>query len=624
MLKFIHSDFELNLDNEQVTILDENQWFTDDFVVKLTFPIEQELSAQLDKALGMVSDYNSVNTNLILSGSMIIEDQIHDATMELEELQETARFVFRIGFEELPNFGTKLAALPLFNQDLNTAGGETIRTHAAAQLQSSQITPDYNFPQIHLTSIDTDSDQWAFFEGRLNAQAQGAFLENEYDAVEDAQQNRNIMQPLPSLHHVIKTAFTSLGFTVGGDFFEDPAFAKAYIFHSSKFYQSFQGENELIEVRYNDPNVPSPNRRMSVGFVTIEADFVTYTKDSSVLNNGVYLINGVLSSYGPFEWRILFNNTVVWRKSADVQDLLNPFFKNHYVDVTVDVTPDTGDVITFECRTLPYSVDPLGNRDFETLIADITLSQIAKTDAEGNLISTLIDPTRIDLRQCVPDVTFRDLMTEIKKYVGIDILKTGPSEYRIDLVKNLIDNGQIIDLSEYEVKYPRRRYRVSKKHVLKTPESVEGAYLQEAIIISNSGVAAYNDEEIDEDTTEVNVNLTMLNLKNKVVNTAIEASTDDTAINLVFFDHNNNQDAVTSQWPLSLQDSYNQNLKPIYDHMISGVPFQWTFEADRVKVQQLKTRSRVFAYNRIHVVEKIQRTYLSREKVQVRLDLLSV
>jgi hypothetical protein len=607
MLKFIHSKFSLDLENKKVTINEENHWFKDTFLTKMSFPVQQFITREIDLAMGMISDYNSAAVKTVLQGRFYKDGREHEATMELDQLDKVASFVFKIGFEELPNFDTKLAALPLFKSDLAT--GVTMSQYAEGVLQANDPATPFSFPQIHINSLDTDSAQWSFFEGRLNARDASVFLINEYDAVEDEQQNRNILQPLPTLHHVIKTAFTALGHTVSGDFFDIPAFAKAYIFHFSEYYKSFNPATTEILQRLSD----QADERNSI--------FVRHSFTYPVLEPGVYVVAGVVTFRAGSYVLELGNQDIWWGVYARTSQLA----VSRYVDATFTVDATTANQLVFRSQVTPYHEMLNGELDYDAIFVDLTVTQVAKQDTDGNLISTLIQPTKIDLTKCVPDITVRDMMTHLKNYVGLDIYQDGPKSFKIDLIKNMIAAANIIDLSDYEVKWPQRGNRKTKKFILKTPETVDDAYNQESLYVDSSGASAFTNQLIDEDTSEIQIDLTLLEIANKRgKRTAIQAGDDSNRFSLVRFEGLQNQENFCIPFDLSIIDAHDQYLGEIYRYKISGQPFQWSFIGDRIKLQALQYRSRVFVFNRIHVIEKIQRTYLLNDRVQLRLELLSV
>jgi len=60
MRKLIHSKFELDLSPFKVSDTEENNWFSDSFFTKYSFPFEIDLTDDLDIALEFISQYNTI------------------------------------------------------------------------------------------------------------------------------------------------------------------------------------------------------------------------------------------------------------------------------------------------------------------------------------------------------------------------------------------------------------------------------------------------------------------------------------------------------------------------------------------------------------------------------------
>jgi hypothetical protein len=605
MISFINSNVTLNLTDKQVTIAEDNHWFTDTFLVKISFPVELALTPELDRALGLISDYNSASINTIMEGMFYINNKEYIATAEVERIEQNVSLLFKIGYEDLPNFNTKLAEIPMLDVELDN---ETMAQHAAGILDLSYPETNYVFAQIHINTLS--GAQWEFFEGRLNARDQGSFLVNEYDVNNDVQVNRNVMQPLPALHYVIKQGFADLGFTVSGGFFDVSAFAKAYLFHLSDYYTSFNPANQEFVYRLSDPNTGSSPEANS------------YEVFSPVLENGIYVVNGVVSAqeYGGYE---MWQGGRIISQGGRNTALAPPH--SFYIDEQITVTGSNNNRLRLQAVMKPFFEDILGNRDYDAIFLDVTITQVAKQNASGDLISTLIEPTRINLSKCVPDITFGDLLTAIKKMIGIDVYQISPTEYRIDVVKDMIKTLDIIDLSSYEVRYPRRSFRKGDVHILNTPASVDDVYMQQSLYIDKDGASTYTSQEKDSDTQEVNTDIVALELRLlDGVNTAHQAGNDRSQIALIRYDGLQNGRNWCAEFGFDLYAAYDEYLSEIYDYKINGKPIQWTFTAQDITVEKLNSRARVFVFGNIHLVEKIQRTHLGDGFVQVRLDLVTL
>jgi hypothetical protein len=612
MSKFIYSSGQLDLAGKQITENEDNHWFSDRFFTKYSFPVELELSDELNAALGNVRDHNAAGVNAYIEGFYTRMGEEHEAVLVLDRLGVTCSFTIRYGFEELPNWSKKLAALPLQQVDISNTN---IRAHAQTILDSSYPSVNYNFPQIHINSLDLASDQWQYFEERINARDSGVFLVNEYDSVADEQINRTIIQPLPHLHHVVKAGFEDLGFTVSGSFFNDPAFAKAYIFHFSEFYKSFNGETQEMVSRRTDHNgtrYVAPN-----GQSTNDYNFVV---QSQILPPGVYLVSGTVDSFGDQDYHR-------FQLGSQVLDRGTGFFgyalKNHYIDFVLRILPG-GDNILYCYAAQANYIDAFGTVEYDAIWYDVSISQIAKYDVNGNLVSTLIDATTIDLKKCVPDITFGDLMTVLKQTIGLDVILEG-AHFTLDLIKNQINTNEVIDLSGYEVRYPLRDFKEGDSYTISFKEQNSEDYSQQQLKIDRTGVQSIS-ESLESNTVQAtDINLVPLPLKNISSRlTAVQVGQGLDTLYLTKYNGLINGQNLAIDTGLKLLDLYDVYLFEIYDHLINGQSYEWTFKASQNIVKKITPRSRVRAYNKIFVVDKLQTTDLGSDVYQVRLNLIAI
>ena len=613
MSKFIYSSGLIDLAGKQITENEENHWFSERFFTKFSFPVELELTDELNAALGNVRDHNAASTNTYIEGFYTRMGFEHVAVLVLERVGINCSFTIRYGFEELPNWSKKLAALPLEQVDISATN---IRDHANAIIDSSYPTVNYNFPQIHINTLDIESAQWQYFESRLNARDSGVFLLNEYDAVEDEQVNRNIMQPLPHLHHVVKAGFEDLGHTVDGDFFTDSAFAKAYIFHFSEFYRSFTSDNqELIADRrdHNGTRYTNPNNNRTT------TDY-NFDITSQVLAPGVYLVTGTVDSFGDQDYyRFQIGNQVLDRGAG----LFGFAYQQYYIDFIFRVDPGGANILHCYAAQANY-IDIGGSIDYDAIWLDVTVAQIARYDSNGDLSSTLIDATTIDLTKCVPDISFGELMTTLKQTIGLDVIPNG-NHFTLNLVKDQINSNEVIDLSEYEVRYPLRDFKEGDVYTLSFKDIDSDDYVVQRIKIDRSGVQPINESLEGNDVRSTEINL--VPLPQKTISTRATATqVSDDSSTLFICDYNGliSGNNFTRDVGLNLIDLYDRYLDNIYEHLINGQTYQWTFKAPESIAKRIKTRSRIRAYNKNFIVEKNQTTDLGRRIYQVRLDLVAV
>lgn len=260
MLKFIHSKnliegdagFELDLSDRQVSTVEENNWFSDRFVSKYTFPIKIELTSELNRYFGDILDPNSKSVETYFEGDFYYNGKVFEAVLELEDKEGHEVSVnIRFGLDEIPNFDKKLRDLPLEEVDLS---GTDIYTHAETKITQSFPDTNYNFVMVHSNNyFDISEEQWASFEGFINKRTGGAFVQNYYDGGSDTQHNLNAMIPQPYLMHVIKTAIEDAGYTFAGTFQDHPKWKHALFSELSKYYTEINlEESQEWLVLYNE------------------------------------------------------------------------------------------------------------------------------------------------------------------------------------------------------------------------------------------------------------------------------------------------------------------------------------------------------------------------------------
>jgi hypothetical protein len=117
MRKLIHSKFELDLTPFKVSDTEENNWFSDSFFTKYSFPFNIDLTEDLDVAFDFISFYNS-SPQTYYELLYIHNNRIEKAIFEIESYQDNLSASLRFGFEQLPSFDKKLSELSLDKFDL--------------------------------------------------------------------------------------------------------------------------------------------------------------------------------------------------------------------------------------------------------------------------------------------------------------------------------------------------------------------------------------------------------------------------------------------------------------------------------------------------------------------------
>jgi len=617
MLKLTRSKFELDLTNYDISISEKNYWFEDRFFAKSTLPFSFIITDEINKALGDILSHNSVDTETYLEAKLTHNGKIHDAILDIEQIEgRLATASIRFGYEELPNFKKKLPELPL--DDFDIVGPETIYTHADDVITKTWPEVSHNFVAVHTNKFDTSEEQWEAFEGLLNKRAADDFVINEYDAIEDKQLNRNIMQPQPYVMHVLTKGFEDAGFLLAGDFTEDAKIKKMLFSEISSYYSTINTNSEQFTMNADEHSSLSGYHN-TLG---------SYDKTLAITSKGRYKIAGniIIRRYADENFaEIKFNGERIWFvRYPDRPFGIKAYSeKFHTVNVNVEFLVEAS--VDIEFISKQYIYQHLGGEKIEgAMICDLSVTQLAEFDGSGNLVPTLITPNKIKLNKCVPDITFGKLITEFKKYKNLDIFPNGDTVY-MNFIENQLEAENPVSLVDFEVEEPLISLNKGKTFLLKFHEFNSEEYTFEEMFVSQAE-ALVTGFVTDENTTEIIINALPLPIINKSgIVTADHFVEDKGIIKLILF---NGQLAsgnlAESNADLLIPSIYEANYKKWLGIRINSRGYEWSFKISDEKLKTLLIRSKVMAYKRLHVIKSLDKDLLEKGfwNVEIKTEAL--
>ncbi len=618
ILKFTHPNFELDFTGKNITIVEENHWFSDQFFTKYTFPIEFDVNDDLDVALNMITHMNSASSPKKFDGFFQKFGEESEAVLIIERIQgRKAQGKMRFGFEEFPNYDKKLSELPLQKIILQ----ELMTDYAVGIIGQTFPAVNFNFPQIIVDSIDVATEQWQYFEGLLNNYKGGGFLTNEYNATTDEQINRNIMQPMPYLLHVLKEGFAEKGLTLTGDILEDPEFKKALLVMKSEYYSSVSPNANEFLVKTNDYTELEiiPGSRYSW---LSEVEVGHYQKTVILQEPGVYKIagNAYLRQYAfTADAQLYLNQQEIWR----VTNYSPRYYESVYtIDKNIEISVAQGAAaLNFTSMQLPY--EQIGDiQNPEGIIMDLTITKISGFDAEGNRTPSLITPNEINLAKCVPDITFGELLKIVKNWKNYDIyINQAGGVVEMNKIENLMDTDTPINLKDYEIKYPVREFYQDKSFILKFQEVNSEEYKFVSMFIDANGGRSSSFVKM-EDTSEININALPLPLKQfGVVSTGHLFIDSQSQVFLTLYDGlteglNLAQDTANLLIPAVYNSSWS---KWIHFRIISeGI--EWNLICHPELAGQIKQYTRISAYGKNLIIKRITKKNISRDYWEIILE----
>lgn len=606
MRKFIHSDFEIDLSGLGITDNSENPWFTGTFFAKYSYPFEIPLTEEYDIAFGFLSSHNSSRAETLFEGIYVFGDKMEKAILEIESSEVHLSCTMRYGFDEFPNFKKRLAELPL--QVLSVGD---IYLHAAAVVPQTWPGVNYNFPQIHIDKIETDdSDIWFAFEKIINNYKNGAFLRN---TVEDGDiiYNRNIIQPLPYLLHIVQAGIEDAGYTLHGDILSDPELVQTLMYSDLEYYKSLIQDVVPIQVLAADAQPDEINYFDGSGPKT------DFQRTFTIPTRGKYKLSG---SGRLRKWiqgwqtklRILYRgNQLLRRVYSFTSD--DPF---GYADFTFEFTFSTD--VDLNPHELVVEIN-MGYYEPDILLqADLIL--VANLDSSSLPLPTIYNENKVDLTRAVPEMLFGDLMKIILAMKNMDI-DVRDNQIWINYVQKEAATREIINLSRYEVKHPKREYSKGNSYLIKY-QDVEYDAFQYLGVFQNMNSVISSDYVKDEKTTEIIINALPLPLLNRNgVNTAHGFVQDKAKpLFVVYNGLSNNQNSTQEPTRLLIPYLHERHYESWFLQIINSTSYTWTFQAYGEQFQKLVNKSRVHAYCNIHLIKALQKKEVKPGLFEVEIE----
>ncbi|MAR57234.1 MAG: hypothetical protein CMM93_08635 [Rickettsiales bacterium] len=613
-LKILHSEFEISLQDSSFSTIEENNWFTDQFVAKYTYPFSITLTPELQEAFSFIQDVNATGVVTIWDIVFYVFEKEHDAVLEIKScLGDTMKLEVRYGFEEFPNYGKKLAQLPLYKEVLS---GETIRERAEDLIGLTFPATDYNFPAVHTEKFDTETDQWAFFEEIINNYNGTSFLENTYDAQNDIQENRNIMQPMPSLLYVLQKGFEDAGYTLEGDILEDTDLKPLFIHAISDFYSSItDGGKEEIQILSDEYD--------STEFVNGRL-FGHYSYTHTFTEAGRYKVSGNLFVRAvPFPPKPGYAGFLL---DGEQWAAYGTFMEEEFflLDGVIEVLPGQENMVLHFSSFQRATTQVGGTTVTDATILDITIVQLTKYNANGDVVPTLLNPTEIDLTQCVPDITFGDLHTFCKRLKNFDTV-IGDGVVTMNYVLEQLKSQEVFDLQDFETAVPERIFNQGKTIELKYQDTGNDDYPAEKVLVDINGVTT-PPYVVPEGSKEISLDAVVLPLATRGgVTTALDFTGESTKLQLIRYSGLiNGLNLCRSASGLSIQSIYQTQYQEWIQLLLSNVEFNWSFYCSLLDVYSLKLQNRVFAYGRYHTIKKLTREKISNETINVTLETIEL
>lgn len=610
MRKLIHSKFELDLSSFKISDTEENNWFSDSFFVKYSFPFEIDLTEDLDVAFGFISQYNSDQITTYFDCKYIHNDSLEDAILEIESYQNRLSCTLRFGFEQLPSFDKKLSELSLDNYNLV---GQTIYEHAETVISKTWPEVNYNFPQVHVDKYDPTDELWNGFLSIINNRVEGAFLINYVDG--DITYNQNIMQPMPYLIHILKRGMLDGGYVLSGKILTDERLQKALIYGNVDYFTKATVQEDIY-ISQNSEDAVEKNYN---NFRNSRAQ--KFYSNTVLTTPGKYNISGTVKSMRwanfPAYFQIKYRNTILFYTKASPTSL---FHGSTYREYDVDVNFET----IVDLNVNDITIEGYIGYTEEQIVINLTVSAIRLNDALGVAIPTITNENKINLTKSVPDITFLEYVKVIKNWFNYDLSIEGNFAI-MNPIEDQINYKNAIDLSWCKVKTPLRKFSQGTSFLLKFADIEDTDYIFLPVFQNNQSFVNSN-YVVDDKTTTIEINALPLPLLTRTTaQTAHGFESDNAKVYLIKYDglYNGNnlaQSGIEYQIP-SVHLKYWQKW---FDFRIFAEGFLWTFKIWGESFKDIKAKTKIFAFNKYHIIKNINKTEIEPNEFSVDIETHSL
>ena len=606
MRKLIHSRFELDLSKHKISDTEENNYFSDSFFTKYTFPFEIDLIDDLDIAFDFISLYNT-NPQTYYELLYVHNNKIEEAIFEIESHQDKLSCMVRFGFEQLPSFDKKLSELSLEKFDLPP--GTTIFAHAETIITKTFPEVNYNFPQIHVDKYDPTDELWPNFQNIINNRVSGNFLINE--VIGDETFNRNVMQPLPYWIHILQRGMIDGGYTLAGKIMNDERLKKACLFGDVDYYAVATVQPD-INVLLNSADYSEINYNNSRGEKASK-----YFSNSVLATPGKYNISGTIKCLRWSRFRTYFTvkyrNTVIFeQRSSSTDSFHGSEFRDYEVDINFETIVDAN-VNDITIEGYQYFTE-------DQVIVSLTINAIRLNDALGAAIPTIVNENKVDLTKAVPDMAFVDFVKVVKNWFNYDLTIIGKLAI-MNPIEHEINYGESIDLRFSEVKKPLRKFSQGKSFLLKFQDIDNKDFTFLPVFQSQAGTVN-SGYVTDDKTTTIEINgLPLPLLTRGTSQSAYALEQNNSKAYLVCYDglYNGNNLAKPNTDYLVPAVHLAYWLK-WFSFRINSPGFNWSFKSWNEIIMNLKVKSKVFAYQRVHIIKTINKTEIKPDLFEIDIE----
>lgn len=588
MILFRSESFELDLSGYGLTLNEESNMFIDNMIKSYTFPFTADFIDSLAKKLSLPNIDDVVGFLTNVRGVLVVMHTYYDAILRLEEFNsDTGDITIYFGDETLPVYDTDLRNLPWPVHIVNSS-----QQLASAYLNKTWPEVTHNFPRIYRPDIAEKTD-YEFFEFFANNYTGPDFIQNQVSGTvpDEVYENRNVLSPCVYLMELLTFGFKVAGKRIRGNVVGDTRLAKI-LYVPKGFLEKFQG-SLFSNFSFGLPDSEGLESGQRLGYYN-----TTFTPDKIGSYAVKFNINldPVLASY--YRFRIYQRDPVTFEET----ELFFQESRGNRVTVNDEI-----------------NVNITSINQFNPIIIELALPYITYSIAEWNGFEYRYTEGRLNeligtysLSEYMPDMKFGELVNAVKNWLNLDIHIQG--EYvTIDFVESAIDLFSERDLSEYEVRFPKKTDNTNRVFKL--------VYADESqAIIDRTGQIFSTVDKEPEDIEEIKMETQMAIVEqNHDIITAVYP--DSPKLVFAFYDglqtgKNDCPDHINGFYG-RVEDVYREFWRSWLGMRTSNMTFKDSFRVH--ESVDIPIRARIYKYNRILLPMSISRKQVNEEYWEIEL-----
>jgi hypothetical protein len=210
----------------------------------------------------------------------------------------------------------------------------------------------------------------------------------------------------------------------------------------------------------------------------------------------------------------------------------------------------------------------------------------------------------------------------IKNYLNYDITKVENKNIYFDKIPETLTSSEVVDLSDYEIKYPLRKFNQGISFLNKFADVDDEQYKYDQVFQDMNGVTTSGFTVDDEKTSTIEVNMLPLPVETiSDIKTAYSFENNDQKCYLVAY--NGLQNALNisqANTNYLMPNIYNLYWKDWIKFRIFSQQFTWNFLMWNEKYKEIMFNNRIFAYGKHHIVKLLNRTEIQPDLFEVEIE----